>query len=71
MQCFNRHTLRIINGCKRSLELQLACKRNEIEVLKSKKSKDIFEVESCVRGHHIYKQVWTPFIGKELTYSRD
>ena len=24
---------------------------------------DVFEVESCVRGHHI----WTPFVGEELT----
>jgi len=48
-----------------------SCKRNEIEVLKSKKSMDVFEEESCMQGHHTYKQVWTPFVGKELTYSRD
>ena len=68
---FNRHMPRLINGCEHLLELQLTYKHNEIEVLKSKKSMDVFEVERCVRGHHIYKQVWTPFIGKELTYSRD
>jgi len=32
---------------------------------------DVFEVESCVRGHHIYKQVLTPFIGEELTCTRE
>ena len=47
-------------------EWALADKR-EIEVLKSKKSMDVFEVESCVWGHHIYKHVWTPFVGEELT----
>jgi len=45
---FNRRMLRLINGCEHLLELQLTCKRNEIEALKSKKSKDVFEVESGV-----------------------
>ena len=64
---FNRRTPRLIDGCERLLELQLTSV-NEIEVLKSKKSMDVF-VESCVRGHHIYKQVWTPcIVGKELTH---
>ena len=27
---------------------------------------DVFEVESCLRGHHIYEHIWTPFVGKEL-----
>jgi len=44
--------VRLIDGCERLLELQLAS-ANEIEVLKSKKGMDVFEVESCVRGHHI------------------
>ena len=30
----------------------------------------VFEVESCARGHHIYKQVWTPFV-RELTCTRE
>ena len=51
---FNRRTLRLIDSCEHSLELQLTCKCNEIEVLKNKKSMDVFEVERCVRGHHIY-----------------
>ena len=25
-----------------------------------------FEVESCIRGHHVYKESWNPFIGEEL-----
>ena len=30
-----------------------------------------FTVESVVRGHHIYKQVWTPVVGEELTLARE
>ena len=26
----------------------------------------MFTLRSVVRGHHVYKQVWTPFIGEEL-----
>ena len=26
-----------------------------------------FTVQSVVRGHHIYKQIWTPTIGEELS----
>ena len=25
------------------------------------------EIQSTVRGHHIYKAIWTPVIGEELT----
>ena len=25
-----------------------------------------FTVSSVVRGHHIYKAIWTPFVGEEL-----
>ena len=25
-----------------------------------------FVVESVVRGHHVYKDIWTPVVGKEL-----
>lgn len=24
------------------------------------------KVDGVVRGHHVYKFIWTPFIGKEL-----
>ena len=24
---------------------------------------ETFQVESCVRGHHIYKDVWSPYLG--------
>ena len=26
-----------------------------------------YQVESVIRGHHIYKTVWTPFIGETLS----
>ena len=28
------------------------------------------EIQSCIRGHHIYKEVWMPFTGKILAYQR-
>ena len=63
---FNRCTLRLIDGCERLLELQLTCKHKQDQSVEKYESMDVFEVESCVQGHHIYKQVWTPFVGKEL-----
>ena len=27
---------------------------------------ELFTLESVVRGHHIYKRVWTPMLGKKL-----
>ena len=30
---------------------------------------DSFEVESCVRGHHVYKSKWTLTLGEELGVS--
>ena len=50
---------RLTNGCGLELSEHLLetttgkHTANEIEELKSKKSMDVFEVESCVRGHHI------------------
>ena len=29
---------------------------------------DEFTVESIVRGHHIYKTIWTPYIGEKLSF---
>ena len=29
---------------------------------------DEFTVESVVRGHHIYKTIWTPYIGEKLRF---
>ena len=26
----------------------------------------VYEKESIVRGHHVYKAIWTPVIGEEL-----
>ena len=30
-----------------------------------------FEAESCIRGYHIYKAVWTPYIGETMPCSRE
>ena len=30
-----------------------------------------FESQSCVRGFHVYKSIWTPFIGETLSSSRE
>ena len=30
-----------------------------------------FSLESVVRGHHVYKRVWTPFIGEQLTLKHE
>ena len=31
---------------------------------------ETFRFESCVRGHHIYKNIWNP-LGEELTCCRE
>ena len=30
-----------------------------------------FEAQSCIRGYHIYKAVWTPYIGETMPCSRE
>ena len=30
-----------------------------------------FVVDSVVRGHHVYKDVWTPYTGEELTIAAE
>ena len=30
-----------------------------------------FEAESCIRGYHIYKAVWTPYIGETMPCSQE
>ena len=32
---------------------------------------DVLEVESFVRGHHVYMQEWTPFIAEKLECERE
>ena len=32
---------------------------------------EVYEVDSVVRGHHIFKEIWTPFIGEDLECKRD
>ena len=29
------------------------------------------EVESCVRGHHVYSTIWNPVLGERLTCKRE
>jgi len=64
--------LRLIDGCDLRLsERLLGTTADKRKLLKSKKSMEVFEVESCVQGHHIYKHVWTSFIGEELTCTHE
>ena len=30
-----------------------------------------FEAQSCIRGYHIYKAIWTPYIGETMPCSRE
>ncbi len=30
-----------------------------------------FVLASCVRGHHVYKEIWSPNFGEELTCRRE
>ena len=30
-----------------------------------------FEAQSCIRGYHIYKAIWTPYIGETMACSRE
>ena len=30
-----------------------------------------FRIESTVRGHHVYKAAWYPYIGEELPVQRE
>ena len=32
----------------------------------SQECRAVYEKESVVRGHHVYKAIWTPVIGEEL-----
>ena len=32
---------------------------------------EVYEVDSIVRGYHVFKEIWTPFIGEDLEYKRD
>ena len=31
----------------------------------------MYEVESCIRGFHVYRVVWTPYIGEQLDCALD
>ena len=32
---------------------------------------EVYEVDSVVRRHHVFKEIWTPFIGEDLECKRD
>ena len=32
---------------------------------------DEFTIDSVIRGHHVYKEIWTPFVGEELTLTQE
>ena len=32
---------------------------------------EAYEVDSIVHGHHVFKEIWTPFIGEDLECKRD
>ena len=32
---------------------------------------DSLHVDSDIRGHHVYKNVWTPFVGEVLLVERE
>ena len=32
---------------------------------------DCFEMESCIRGHHIYKDIWTSVVDEEFSCRRE
>ena len=34
-------------------------------------SREEYELESAIRGFHVYKPTWTPVIGEELTAERE
>ncbi len=31
----------------------------------------VLSVDSCIRGHHIYKNIWSPTAGEELACARE
>ena len=32
---------------------------------------EMYEVDSCVRGHHVFRGIWNPTIGKQLVCKRE
>ena len=34
-------------------------------------SASVYVLESIVRGHHVYKRVWTPHLGEQLRIQRE
>ena len=37
----------------------------------SMESLETYEVPSCIRGHHVYRDIWSPTIGEELMCKRE
>ena len=32
---------------------------------------EVYKVDSIVRKYHVFKEIWTPFIGEDLECKRD
>ena len=32
---------------------------------------EVFTVESCIRGYHVYKEIWESIIGEQLNFFRE
>ena len=32
---------------------------------------DEFTIDSVICGYHVYKEIWTPFVGEELTLTQE
>ena len=30
-----------------------------------------YAIESVIRGHHVYKSIWHPILGEQLTHERE
>ena len=63
----SRRKLEVIGECiiQKFVDVKRSLLSNYCEEMET------FWFESCVRGHHIYKNVWNPSLGEELTCSRE
>ena len=37
-----------------------------LSLLNMSRAMEMFVLSSCVRGHHVYKNIWLPHVGEEL-----
>jgi len=40
-------------------------------IIKINAMMDMHEANSCVRGFHVYSDIWTPFVGETLAYEQE